>query len=508
MKQLSTILRNVGSNWVRLVIRIVISLFLIPFIIHKLGDFNYGIWVLIGSIIGYYGLLDLGIGSTVTRYVSKYSAAKDSQNLNEIMSSCFFIFLGVGILCLTLSFVFAFIMPDIFNVPQASKADFSLLILILGLGIAIAFPSKVFGTSISAVERFDVCNNIGITLLIARAILIVYFLSKGYGLIALGVITLGQAIISALLYVRYAFKYLPGLKIRFSLVRKNQLKVIFNYSVFAFLATASYYLIAYTDSLVIGYFLPVAAITYYAIGFKLIEYFKQFIIAVFTTTTPVFSKYEAINEQEKIQILLLKGTKYLALVSMFIGSMLILYGKPFIKLWVGEQYASSYYVLLILVVPSIMNFSQGLSISVFYGLGKHKIIAYVCIVEGIVNLILSVNLVKKYGIYGVAIGTAIPMFISYSVVYPVFICKVVKLRIWEYFYKAFVLPAIISAIFISVMGYILTFVHIESYLQLILMGVLSLLLFAIPAIFFCVEKDEKKMLMQTIPLINSDALET
>ena len=68
------IIKNVGSSWFSLGINVLVGLFLSPFLVHYLGDSAFGIWVLIFSITGYYGLFDLGIRSSLIRYVSKFTA--------------------------------------------------------------------------------------------------------------------------------------------------------------------------------------------------------------------------------------------------------------------------------------------------------------------------------------------------------------------------------------------------------------------------------------------------
>lgn len=74
------ILKNVGSSWTALGINVIVGVFLSPFILHRLGDAAFGIWVLIFSITGYYGLFDLGIRSSIVRYVSKYTATGDRES--------------------------------------------------------------------------------------------------------------------------------------------------------------------------------------------------------------------------------------------------------------------------------------------------------------------------------------------------------------------------------------------------------------------------------------------
>ncbi len=68
------ILRNVGSSWFALGVNVLVGIFLSPYILHRLGDEAFGLWILIFSATGYYGLFDLGIRSSIVRYVAKYSA--------------------------------------------------------------------------------------------------------------------------------------------------------------------------------------------------------------------------------------------------------------------------------------------------------------------------------------------------------------------------------------------------------------------------------------------------
>src|SRR6266436_798640 len=72
------IIKNVGSSWFALGVNILVGIFLSPFILHRLGDAAFGIWVLIFSLTGFYGIFDFGIRSSIIRYVSKYTA---TQNL-------------------------------------------------------------------------------------------------------------------------------------------------------------------------------------------------------------------------------------------------------------------------------------------------------------------------------------------------------------------------------------------------------------------------------------------
>src|SRR5216683_53760 len=90
------IVKNVSSNWVALATNVVVGISLSPFILHRLGDTAFGIWVLIFSITGYYGLFDLGIRSSVVRYVSKAKASGDLEYASRVISTSLFSYSCIG----------------------------------------------------------------------------------------------------------------------------------------------------------------------------------------------------------------------------------------------------------------------------------------------------------------------------------------------------------------------------------------------------------------------------
>src|ERR1700737_159025 len=97
------IVKNVGSSWFALGVDVVVGVLLSPFILHRLGDTAFGVWVLIFSITGYYGLFDLGIRSSIVRYVSKFSATKSTDEIAKLINTSLFSYTGIGIFCLLLT---------------------------------------------------------------------------------------------------------------------------------------------------------------------------------------------------------------------------------------------------------------------------------------------------------------------------------------------------------------------------------------------------------------------
>src|SRR5437763_3498796 len=112
-----SIVKNVGSSWLGLAVNVAVGIVVSPYILHKLGDDAFGLWVLVFAITGYYGLFDFGIRSSVVRYVAKFNAVNDREHLDQIINTSLFSYSCVGFLLLLLTLVGALLIQKLFHVP-------------------------------------------------------------------------------------------------------------------------------------------------------------------------------------------------------------------------------------------------------------------------------------------------------------------------------------------------------------------------------------------------------
>src|ERR1700757_4019054 len=108
--------KNVGSSWFALGINVLTGIFLSPYILHHLGDEAFGLWVLIFSVTGYYGLFDLGIRSSIIRYVAKYSTVAEHDELNRLINTALFSYSGIGTVALLITVALSFNVASIFRI--------------------------------------------------------------------------------------------------------------------------------------------------------------------------------------------------------------------------------------------------------------------------------------------------------------------------------------------------------------------------------------------------------
>src|SRR5262245_23313968 len=116
-----------------------------PLIVDRIGATAYGIWLLANSIVGYMGLLDLGLGPTVTKKTAEYLAVGGDSSLNRMLSTAFVLYLGLGLVIAAMVLGLTPIIPSIFHTEPQQAPQLKLILWLIGLQAAAGFPFSIFG---------------------------------------------------------------------------------------------------------------------------------------------------------------------------------------------------------------------------------------------------------------------------------------------------------------------------------------------------------------------------
>jgi O-antigen/teichoic acid export membrane protein len=469
-----------------------IGFFMMPFLVHRLGDTLYGIWILIISVTGYGALLDFGIRSSIIKYVAQYHAVNDHVRLNRVFNTSLFVYSLIGLVVVGAAFAFSAYFAELFNIASSVEKDARLAFLIIGINLALKFPFGVFEGFLCGTQKYHITNGISILAGILKAVCIVIFVVMGYKLLTLSLIILITDGIGQVAMAYVCMKYLPKLNITFKVEDSAILKDIYRFGSFSFIIIISTRLLYETDAVLIGLFLPASSITFYAIANNLVKYLRQISFAFGNVFNPAASELEARNEQEAIKQLITYGTKYSLLIILPIATTFIMLGKEFITLWIGSKYAeASSLVLTILTISQVAAMAQFASGSVLYGLNRHRYLSFLLICEALLKLALSVLLVRRHGIVGIALGTAIPEIIVYLFFLPRYISSIAELSLTKYFREAVCLPFATVIPFVSVIYLYKVYLNPLSWISFIGAISIALVIYSVVAWMICFNGREK-----------------
>ncbi len=487
-----SMLRTIGF-----VVNVVGGLVLMPFIVSTLGDKQYGFWVLIGTFIGYYGLLDFGIMQAVQRFVSRAVGADDTQDANTVVNTSLALYIIIGVFVLLISGIVVLLAP-VFIKDKNNLHIFRLIIPLLSLSLAIGFPMRVFKGMLIAHLRFDLNAIAEIISNILRIALVLVLLKRGEGILILALVTFLTQVVMHVLTIIFAKVTIKEMRLSFKLVKKSKIKDIFNYSWITVVIAIATMVRFRVSAFIIAASLGLKEVTIYSISLRLIEYYNEAMRSSMGIFLPVFSQYEGKDDYDSLRKQYVFISKIAGYLGLLIGCTLVLFGSEFIRRWMGEAYGQSYSLMIILVVANVFASMQIISAGMLYGISKHKFYIPANVAEALVNVVLSVVLVRYYGLYGIALGVSIPLFIVKLFVEPIYVCKVIKLNIKEYYIKT-VFPVIIFAVgFIFGFRYLFSNFIEPDYVSLVVMASVEVILFSIMVYFLGFTRAERNYIWKSI----------
>lgn len=432
-------LKNVGSSWFGLAANMVIGFFMLPFILHRLGDTAFGLYLLAFSVTGYYGLFGFGVRSSVVRYVSKYVATDDRENLNRVLNTTLFMYGVVAVTLLLVSAVGAYYVDSIFRVSPAFLSSAQVLFFMIGAAIALGFPLVIFEATLEGLQKFYFINVASVATAVLRAALIIVALEHGLGLLTVAGITVGLGIVRGLAYVVAALR---SLHVEWGrrFLDWATFRMTGVYGLKTFVIDIAGRLRWQSDAMIIGLFLSPAAITFYSVGSKLSNYPGRFVDGLASIFLPMASHFEALGDKNRLRQILIAGNRACSLVAFPFVVVLVILGKPIISRWVGPSYISSYTVLILLLIPLALQWAQDTSIRMLFAMERHGWLAVVRIVEGVAKISLSILLVRGLGIDGVALGTTIAMTAVSVFFLPAYACRLLDIRLSRFLAETYAAP--------------------------------------------------------------------
>ncbi len=470
-----------------------------PYLIHTLGDTKYGVWSVVSALTGYMSLLDLGISSAVAKYVAKYKALRDYRAINVVIGSSLVVLMTVAALLILVSPLVANGMVGFFDFDGEIGRTVHALIIVASIDIAIFVCTGVLMGAYFGFQRFEVTNAVNLSVGLFKALAFYLALSNGLGLLAMGFVSLFGNILAAVLLFATMRKIEPEVKLQPQLADKKTIRTIYDYSKYTFISMFAMQLVYYSDAFVIGYFLSAAAITIYTIPWSLSEYTNKLILAIAQTFVPVFSDQDATQGNEAIYRTYVTGTKFMLLVSNLLCIGILAVGDHFIGIWMGPRYAVECSVILsLLFFTQLIKGPQLLSYSILLGTANHHKYSIYNFGFSLLNLFLSIMLVQRYGLVGVAIGTAITQITFFGIVTPILTSRIIKSNLLGYFKETYLRIVPSSLLLYFMLKYLSGVTTPDSYVILLLQALGAASIYFVSAYFFLLDSSERVIISSAV----------
>jgi O-antigen/teichoic acid export membrane protein len=428
-------------NYLSTLISLAVGLALVPLMIRFLGEAHYGLWVLVGAVVGYASLLDLGFSVSICKWLAEHRFSEADRERNAFMSTMLVALLALGVVVLLATAALALVLGRLFTIDVQDLACARLLLLVIGLAAAAEFPLGLFGHLIFAHERLDIANALTIAHLLLGLALTVVALVAGYGVLAVGVVNTGVALLIHAVRLLAARRIVPSLRLSFALFDSRYLREVRRFSFYMTVNQCSRRLTLKTGEIIVGSFLPLSAVSVYSIGLRLSNAARTLSEQLARVVFPAGASLYAGSDMARVRRLVLEGTRMTLALGLPLAITLVVLADDIVRAWVGRPVESAAAVSRLLVVATAATMVQWVPSTVTLSVGRVAVPSLLASLEAVVNLGLSVLLVSRYGLLGVAMGTLVPAAIFACIQVP-YTCRVLSIPLGTFVREALIPPAL------------------------------------------------------------------
>lgn len=429
--------KGVILSYLFIILEVLSTLLITPFVIKSLGQAEYGVYKLAGAVNAYLLLLDLGIGNAITRFVAKYRANKDSQNERKFLGVVTVYYIAIAIVALLIGIVLVVLFPVFFS-KGLTEAEIKLgqrLLSIIMLNSAVTLGTSAYANVLIGYERFGASKGASIAQIILRMGLTVLILNLGMKSIGIVIVQLILTIICRSFYVFYV---LVALKIKPQLkgVNKSLIKEIVSYSSLILLQMIATQLNSTIDQILIGSIVQASStiIAVYGVGTQIVQYYQSLGSAFNGVLMPgVVRLVEKKVDTKKLNEEMIRVGRIIFLILSPVWACFLVNGKQFVLLWVGEDNVQAYYVAILLMSAQLFIITETIGSQILWAKNEHKEQAYLKISIVFVNIILTIILIKWKPLIGATIGTLISLVLGDIMVMNLIFKKKFDFSIFNYF---------------------------------------------------------------------------
>lgn len=445
-------------NYINLILGNLIPIFYTPIMLSLLGQSEYGLYKLSSSVTSYLSLMSLGIGSAVTRYLIKFRVENGKKGEEKILGLFVLIFQIIAF-CTFVVGVVIVLNLDIWygnslSISQLSRMKILVFLMVCNMSISFSVSPYISATNAHEKYIFIQCMNILSTCIGPLLNLIVLW--NGYSSLGMAISSLVVNLIVQALYLLYVRNILK-IKANFNSLPFYLLKEILMFSFWIFVSNVGSQLCNATDIVMIGIIpaLATKGVAVYNIGATFNNIVSSMSTCISSLLTPRIN-YLVFDGASKTELsnLMIKIGRIQAYVVSLIVFGFISFGKPFIYFYAGNGYGESYWVAVLMMIPSSIPLVQSACLSIMVALNKHKFRSIVCIFITIGNVIGTWICLPFLGVVGAALMTGVTLILGNGIILNWYYWKKLELDIplfWKNISIIFCPPLImcILTLFIS-----------------------------------------------------------
>ena len=436
-------------NYAVIILNILVGLLYTPYMLHRLGPSEYGLYSLVASVIAYLTILDLGLGNAVVRYTARYRSEGRGEEQYELFGMFLILYLCIGLLAFLAGGVFMVHFDTWFGhtmtLHELERARQMLFLLVLN--VAFTFPMSIFGSILTAYECFVFPRVLQIVRILLNTGVMIALLALGYKALALVVV---QTVFNVLTLTIHGFycRYRLRVKIRFRTFRSELLKEVSVYSFWVFLSVVMDRIYWSTGQFVLALYDGTGAVAVFSVAIQLSLLYMSFSTSISGVFLPRVTGMVTCRASEAdISQLFLRTGRIQFMVMALILTGFAVFGRSFVRLWAGPEYEGAYAIALLLFACLTVPMIQNLGITILQARNQMKFRSLLYLVIALISLLAQFVLARRFGGMGIAIAISGALLVGQGVMMNIYYHRCQKLDMrafWREIGRMSIVPALVA----------------------------------------------------------------
>ena len=397
------LVKNTSLNFGAKVLPLVVMGVTIPYVIEGLGAARYGVFTLIWAVIGYFSVLDLGLGKATAKKVAEALGRGESASIPAIAWTAVVLTLGLGLIAsFTLMAFTSLLVNNVFQVDAKLSEETQQVFYLAAVGLLIALVKSALTGVLEAHQRFDLINLVGVPSSLLSAVIPPFVLYADGGLAAIVILLVIKNGFELFILSFLWLKVLPSGD-RFFALDVKMSPALFSFGGWLTLHNVASYVLHYVERFLIGALLTVTAVTYYSVPFTLISALTVLPSSLMPVLFPAFSALHH-SDVTRLENLFRRALKYLVVLMGLAALFLMIFSEEILVLWIGEDGIRSVYVLQFLAAGYVLSVVSWYFSTFLQGTGYIKAVTAIALALLVFQVPFSWALITRWGIEGAALA--------------------------------------------------------------------------------------------------------
>jgi O-antigen/teichoic acid export membrane protein len=406
MTRTRRILHGLAVGYTNQVLMTVVGLWLTTFLLTRLGQTDYGLWLIAMQILSYLMLMDFGVVGILPRetaFATGRAAGQADQatDLPDIIGrTTRMVLWQMPILALVAGVVWIGIPSD----WEPLRRPLGIVMITF----VVFFPFRILQAVLNGLQQLSFLSTVSTVRWALATSVTVGLVIAGFGIDALAIgWVVGQVAAAALWWIRLRTRYRYVLPKRLDRSSRAQLKEWLTKGFWVSVGQLAQVFLAATDLIIIGRVLGPEAVVPYFCTAKLLTVLRNQPQLFVETASPALSELRAGAPKEHLSRVCTAIAQAILLISGSIFCVVLAINEGFVTWWVGSDQYGGFALTVLLLAGMVLRHWNTTAAYTVYAFGRDRRLSLTTLSDGIITIIVSVVLVSRMGPIGAAIGTIV-----------------------------------------------------------------------------------------------------